>query len=180
MANATKTWLVTKGKHLATATASFANTGVQATSDGRPYLGAAFGTEDFVISHVKDKVAKWMKELDSLATIALTQPHAAHAAFTHGLSSKWSYLTRTIQGIGTLLQPLETIIRSKLIPALTGQPPPNDEVRDLLALPARLGGIALTNPTSAADVPQLRYQILSKKPSSNRALSTRMLLSVNK
>ena len=43
-ANATKTWLVTKGKHLVTATASFANTGVQVTSDGRPYLGAAFGT----------------------------------------------------------------------------------------------------------------------------------------
>lgn len=151
-ANATKTWLVTKEKHLATATASFADTGVQVTSEGRPYLGAAFGTEEFVTSHVKDKVAKWTKELDSLATIALTQPHAAHAAFTHGLSSKWSYQTRTVHGIGTLLQPLETIIRSKLIPALTGQPPPNDEMRDLLALPARLGGIALTNPTSAADV----------------------------
>jgi len=40
----------------------------------------------------------------------------------------------------------------KLIPALTGQPPPNDELRHLLALPARLGGIALTNPTSHADV----------------------------
>ena len=87
-----------------------------------------------------------------MAAIALSQPHAAHAAFTHGLSSKWFYLIRTIQGIGSLLQPLETVIRSKLIPALTGQPPPSDEVRDLLALPARLGGIALTNPTSAAEV----------------------------
>ena len=47
---------------------------------------------------------------------------------------------------------METIIRSKLIPALTGQPPPSDEVCDLLALPARLGGIALTNPTFATDV----------------------------
>ena len=88
-------------------------------------------------------------ELYSLAAIALSQPHAAHAAFTHGLSSKWFYLTRTIQGIGSLFQPLETIIRSKLIPALTGQPPPSDEMRDLLALPTRLGGIALTNLTSA-------------------------------
>ena len=87
-ANATKTWLVTKVKHLATATASFADTGVQVTSGARPYLGAAFGTEEFVTSHVKEKVAKWMKELDSLVTIVLSQPHAAHAAFTHGLSSK--------------------------------------------------------------------------------------------
>lgn len=44
------------------------------------------------------------------------------------------------------------MIRSRLIPALTGQPPPNDELRDLLALPAGLGGMALTNPTSAADI----------------------------
>ena len=33
----------------------------------------------------------------------------------------------------------------KLIPALTGQPPPNKAVRDLLALPAHLGGIAITS-----------------------------------
>ena len=150
--NATKTWLVTKEKYLATATAFFANTGVQVASEGRPYLGAAIGTEEFVISYVKDRVAKWTKELDSLAKISLSQPHAAHAAFTQGLSSMWSYLTRTIHGIGPLLQPLETIIRSKLIPALTGQPPPGDEMRDLLALSARLGGIALTNPTSIAEV----------------------------
>ena len=96
-----------------TATALFANTGVQATSESRPYLGAAISTEEFVISYVKDRVANWTKELDSLATIALSQPHAAHATFTHGLSSMWSYLTRTINGIGPLLQPLETIIRSK-------------------------------------------------------------------
>ena len=133
-------------------TAVFANTGVQVTSEGRPYLGAATGINEFVISHVQDKVTNWTKELDNLATIALIQPHAAHAAFTHGLSSKWSYLTCTIHGISTLLQPLETVKISKLIPALTGQPPLNDELRNLLALPARLGGIALTNPTSHADV----------------------------
>ena len=57
-----------------------------------------------------------------------------------------------VQGIGSLLHPLETKIISKLIPALTDQRPPSDEMRDLLALPARLGGIALTNPTSVAEV----------------------------
>ena len=33
---------------------------------------------------------------------------------------------------------------------LTGQPPPNNDVRDLFALPARLGGISPINPTSTA------------------------------
>ena len=71
------------------------NTGVQVTAEGRPYLGAAIGSEEFVISHVKNKVAKWTEELNSLAMIALMQPHAAHAAFTHGLSSKWCYLANS-------------------------------------------------------------------------------------
>ena len=106
-------YLFLEAEPTSTATALFANTGVQVTSNSRPYLGAAIGTEEFVISYVTDRVAKLTKELDSLATIALSQPHAAHATFTHGLSSMWSYLTRTINGIVPLLQPLETIIRSK-------------------------------------------------------------------
>ena len=44
-------------------------------------------------------------------------------------------------------QPLECAIRHRLIPALTGQPPPNETTRRLLALPARHGGLSLINPT---------------------------------
>ena len=154
-------------------TAVFANTGVQVTSEGRPYLGAAIGTDEFVISHVQDKVTNWTKELDNLATIALIQPHTAHAAFTNDLSSKWSYVTCTIHGISTLLQPLETV---KITPALTGQPPPNDELRNLLALPARLGGIALVTPPLMQMwnfLLQPRYLILL---SSNKIVSTQGML----
>ena len=43
------------------------------------------------------------------------------------------------------------IIRTTLIPALTDRQPPNDIQRNLLALPARLGGIALASPTQATD-----------------------------
>ena len=82
---------------------------------------------------------------------AQTQPHAVHSAFTHGLTSEWSYLGRTTPDIGSLLQPLEDIIRSKLIPGLTERSPPNDDMRLLLALPARLGGIAVTNPAADTD-----------------------------
>ena len=39
----------------------------------------------------------------------------------------------------------------KLLPTLTGQPPPSDEMRDLLALPARLGGRAISNHTAVAE-----------------------------
>ena len=150
-ANAIKTWLVTKENCLSEATAAFTDTEVKVTSVGRPYLGAALGTDEYTQSLVESKVQQWSKEIEHLATIAYTQPHAAHAAFTHGMTSKWSYLTRTIPDIGPLLQPLEAIIRTKLAPALTSRPPPNDTERKLLALPARLGGIALSNPIQATD-----------------------------
>ncbi len=135
--------MITKEDQLATAEHVFANTGVQVTSEGRPYLGAAIGTKEYVESYVKDKVVvKWSAALDNLATIAATQPHAAYTAFTHGFSNQWTYLSRTMSGIDSLLQPLESTIRTKLIPKITGQPPPNDELRDILALRARLGGMA--------------------------------------
>jgi len=52
-----------------------------------------------------------------------------------------------VPDIGPLLQPLEGAIRSVLIPAITDHPPPSDTMRELLALPTRHGGIALTDPT---------------------------------
>ena len=122
--NACKTWLVTKKNRLSSATEAFADTDVKVTSEGRPYLGAALGTEEYIQEFVTNKVQHLAGELEHLATIAHSQPHAAHAAFTHGMTSKWTYLTRTMPGIGPNLLPLETIIRTKLIPALTGRPPP--------------------------------------------------------
>ena len=75
-----------------------------------------------------------------LSEICSSQPHAAYAALTHGLSSKWSFLIRTTPGISHLLQPLDDILRSALIPIMTCRPPPNDVDLSLFALPTRLGG----------------------------------------
>ena len=150
--NAVKTWLITKKDHYQAAREAFADTKVQVTYEGRPYLGVPLGTEDYCHSFVMEKVEQWTKELELLSSIATSQPHAAYAAFTHGLMSKWSYLSRTTPNINSSLQPLETTIRTKLIPALTGRAPPNDTERELLALPARLGGLALANPVKLAEI----------------------------
>ncbi len=50
-----------------------------------------------------------------------------------------------------LLVPLDETLRTKLIPAITGRPPPNSAECDLYALPARLGGLAITIPSKLAD-----------------------------
>ena len=53
--NASKTWLVTKeGLHEAPVSI-FANTGVNVTPSGRPYLGAAIGFCEYVAGKVESK-----------------------------------------------------------------------------------------------------------------------------
>ncbi len=84
-------------------------------------------------------MTEWVNEVDRLSSIAVTQPHAAYAAFTHGLKHKWTYLIRTIPD---LLQPLEDVIRHKFLPSLTGQSAIN---RELMALPIRHGGLGIIN-----------------------------------
>ena len=150
-AKAPKSWLITKPEHMSKASVVFSSTNVNITCEGRPYLGAPIGTRQFVENFVRNKVSEWSADLSTLATIALTQPHAAFAAFTHGLSSRLSYLCRVTNDISNLLNPLEETIRTKRIPALTNQPAPNDTLRMLFALPACLGGIALMNPVVRAN-----------------------------
>ncbi len=88
-ANASKTWLVTKeANRELLAESCFSGTGVNITTDGRPHLGAALGTPDYVSRYVQSKVDQWAKELNTLVDIALTQPHAAYSALTHGLTSR--------------------------------------------------------------------------------------------
>ena len=65
--------------------------------------------------------------------------------------SKWSYISRTIPDISNHLRRLEDTIRSDFIPSITGRPPPNDSVRNLLALPARLGGLGILDPSLRSD-----------------------------
>ena len=97
-------------------------------------------------AYVSSKVKEWVQEIMHLSKIASSQPHAAYAAFAHGLSSRWSYISRTIPDIKDLLLPLESAIHQHLIPALTGRDVCSAPERDLLALPVRLGGLGLINP----------------------------------
>ena len=64
--------------------------------------------------------------------------------------------------IGSHLWPFELIVRTKLTPALTGKLPPNDVEWDLLALLARLGGIALAPPTQATDIEFLSSTMITE------------------
>ena len=147
--NAIKTFLVVKSDRRERAVNVFEGTAVQITTEGRRYLGGALGTEKFVQDFIADKVSDWTSEVRRLAKFAATQPQAAYAAYTHGLINRWIYALRVTTPIEeSLLKPLEDAVSQKLIPALTGQAAPNEDIRALLALPVQLGGMGLVNPVT--------------------------------
>ena len=149
-ANPAKTLLIMKEDHLQSAKMTFASTGVNITTHGKRHLGAALGSTSFVESYVQCKVSQQVDTVKTLSRIPLTQPRAAYSAFTHGLSSKWNYLMRTIPGISDLLLPLDEVIDTHFIPALTGHGRVSDLERQLLALPTQLGSLSIAIPSKIA------------------------------
>ena len=50
---------------------------------------------DFIEKYVTNKVSVWIEEISILSDIAKTQPHAALAAYIHGLIHNYTFLCRT-------------------------------------------------------------------------------------
>ena len=147
--NPEKCWLVVKPEKEGCAKEMFAGTGINITTEGRKHLGAALGSRSY-LEHVGGKVEDWVGEVTRLAEFARSQPQASYAAFTFGLRHRWTYFMRTLPDIETLLQPLERAISDVLIPSLIGRNCSEAE-RDLVALPVRMGGLGLINPSDSAD-----------------------------
>ena len=118
--------------------------------DGERHLGAAIGSKEFRESYVSTKVAKWVKDVEELSTIATDEPQAALSAFTKALCHRWTFVQRTIPDTKHLFIPLESCIRDRFIPAVIGRKV-SDIHRSLFALPVRYGGLGITNPVETAD-----------------------------
>jgi len=143
-----KTHLVVKPHLIAEAREAFKDTGVQ-ISMGQRDLGAVIGDFESRIAHITAKVNKWQLDVTNLSKIAKYEPHAAHAAFVHGLRHCWTFTQRTMTNIEEQLQPLEDSIRHQFIPSLLGRTI-SDEERSMLALPGRFGGAAIDDPVMSA------------------------------
>ena len=131
--NVAKTWLVVREECLVSAQHIFSDSGIEITSAGQPYLGAALGSSIFR-DYTQDHITEWTQGLSQLSSIAASQPHTAYAAFLHGFSSKWNYYLHTNPNICDLLSPLESTVRQQFLP-----PPPSDLERELFSLPVSLG-----------------------------------------
>ena len=144
--NPAKTWLVVKEEHLEAARNTFGSSGIQITTEGRQYLGAPIGSKEFVEMALKRKVDAWVTEVEKLALIAKTHPHAAYAAYCHGLCHRWKFISRTTPTNGELFTPLETAIRDHFLPSISDKWDISHCMRKIIALPTRCGGLGVVNP----------------------------------
>ena len=148
--NPEKTCLIVKPEFYEKAKRVFADTKIKVSVEGERQLGAAIGSNEFKEKYILDTVKSWIEDIEELAQIAKTEPHAAYTNFTFSAKLKWNYVLRTIQGMERFLQPLEETIRNKFIPALIGYNVSNG-LRKLISLPPRLGGMGITNPLDIAN-----------------------------
>ena len=61
-------------------------------------------------------------------------------------------MCRTTPGIADAMNKLEDLIRNKLMPVIIGVNEISDEMRSLLYLPARMGGMGFLNPSCEANL----------------------------
>ena len=69
-------------------------------------MGSPIGTSNFVNSFVSSKEQSWCDELSLLADIARSQLHAVFSSYTHGFTSKWTFLCRITPNVFHFLKPL--------------------------------------------------------------------------
>ena len=146
---ATKTWLLVKPAHEERARALFPD--IKITTEGRKFLGSFIGTQEATELFVKEKIKDWEKDLMALAKIAEYEPQLAYNAYIYGTSRRWQFVCRTTPGISKAMESLEVCIQSQLMPAILGGREVTDDLRVILNLPARMGGMGFLNPSTEAD-----------------------------
>ena len=140
---ASKSRIIVKEENLERATEIFRHTNIQITTDGRKYLGGTIGKEEFKSTYIKSRVNEWVEQIQSLSEIAKCQPQCAYSGFIGGFVNKFTYHIRVIGNIKENLQPVDDAIDNMLIPSLTEGHRCSALERKLLALPVKLGGLAI-------------------------------------
>ena len=138
-----KSWLTVKPDQCENAVATFNGTKVQISIEGSKHLGAVIGSDAFKQRYLDEKVETWIREINLLSDIVVTEPQTAYSCFTAGYQHKLTFFLRTIVGCEEQFLRVEESIRHKFIPALTEGQIVNDIERQLLSLPPKLGGLGI-------------------------------------
>ncbi|CAM1325038.1 Uncharacterised protein r2_g3392 [Pycnogonum litorale] len=109
-------WLIVNSRDEMIARYSFAGSNVMITITGQRHLVAVIGDITHKRQYVQSLVCEWISQLELLSDIAKMEPQAAYTAYTYGFKCKFMYFIRTIPDLKELLQPVEDVVRTLLIP----------------------------------------------------------------
>ena len=149
--NAKKSYLIVKEQHKDKAKEIFKDTNIKISTEGHRHPSSVIGSKQFIENYISSLISQWCEEITELSLIAKTHPQAAYSAFTSGYKHKFTYFMRTIENIENFMLPLDKVIKQKLIPALFNDFQISEELRSLIALPCKLGGMDIIKPTEIAN-----------------------------
>jgi hypothetical protein len=162
----------------ATARAAFKEAGIEVNfCRGKHYMGGFVGLEAMLELWLDPMVEKWVAGIETLARIAVRFPQTAYAGLVSSLQAEWQYICYVVPGAGRYLEPVESALYEKFIPALLQVSEPVDDVcPQLLSHGVKMGGVAIKNlVTSALHLHQCSMDasnILVKALHNGRGLNT--------
>ena len=115
-------------------------------------MGSFIGNQEGLQTFLSDEIDKWKKDISGLASVAANDPQLAYSAFVYGTSKRWNFVSRTTPDISGLLNPLEYHIKEEFLPAITGKLHIPDNIRRIFSLPAKMGGMGISNATETSDM----------------------------
>ena len=118
---------------------------------GAAYLGGYVGDEAGRTTKTAEKVAAWALKLKNLAVVGASKPQAHYRCLTMAAQHWPDYYQRAVPTTAEEFAPFEDAVRQHSIPAITGRTQPvTDAERSMFSLPARKGGLGITNLMQAA------------------------------
>ena len=115
------------------------------------FLGGFIGDVNEKDIYLKKKELEWVEKIEKLSFVAKTEPQCPLSGLTKSLQAEWSFSHRVLGGSSQLFQPLENLLMEKFLPAILGTSSISSMERRLFCVPARKGGLGVSNPSSFAD-----------------------------
>ena len=78
LVNGSKSWLIVKSPKQADEAERLFGQEVNIKTEGKRHLGAVIGSQEYKDQYCHEKVQGWKREIELLAEIAKSQPHAAY------------------------------------------------------------------------------------------------------
>ena len=112
--------------------------------EGKSHLLAFIGSDNCKCEYVNKLVKDWNSQLCNLSNLEESQSQAIYLTFVSSFNNKLSYFIRTIPSISNLLPPIEDTLGNRFIPTITGARICNEKEGQLLSLPTRYEGLAIS------------------------------------